>query len=79
MEMDGLTFWNIIVTLVIAPIVYNIKTNATELKRVDILLNMTREEIAKDYVTKSELTVSIDRVIDRLDRLDEKIDKLVTG
>jgi|TARA_B110000305_G_scaffold240369_1_gene310782 hypothetical protein len=79
MEMDGLTFWNIIVTLVIAPIVYNIKTNATELKRVDILLNKTREEIAKDYVTKSELTVSIDRVIDRLDRLDEKIDKLVTG
>lgn len=77
--MDGLTFWNIIVTLVIAPIVYNIKTNATELKRVDILLNKTREEIAKDYVTKSELTVSIDRVIDRLDRLDEKIDKLVTG
>ena len=79
MEMDGLTFWNIIVTLVIAPIVYNIKTNATELKRVDILLNKTREEVAKDYVTKSELTVSIDRVIDRLDRLDEKIDKLVTG
>ena len=79
MEIDGLTFWNIIVTLVIAPIVYNIKTNATELKRVDILLNKTREEIAKDYVTKSELTVSIDRVIDRLDRLDEKIDKLVTG
>jgi len=79
MEMDGLTFWNIIVTLVIAPIVYNIKTNATELKRVDILLNKTREEIAKDYVTKSELAVSIDRVIDRLDRLDEKIDKLVTG
>tara|TARA_R110001592_G_scaffold89442_3_gene263065 strand:+ start:459 stop:698 length:240 start_codon:yes stop_codon:yes gene_type:complete len=79
MEMDGITFWNIIVTLVIAPIVYNIKTNATELKRVDILLNKTREEIAKDYVTKSELTVSIDRVIDRLDRLDEKIDKLVTG
>ena len=79
MEMDGLTFWNIIVTLVIAPIVYNIKTNATELKRVDILINKTREEIAKDYVTKSELTVSIDRVIDRLDRLDEKIDKLVTG
>ena len=77
--MDGLTFWNIIVTLVIAPIVYNIKTNATELKRVDILLNKTREEIAKDYVTKSELAVSIDRVIDRLDRLDEKIDKLVTG
>ena len=74
-----LTLRNIIDTQVIAASVYNKKTNATELKRVDILRNKTREEIAKDYVTKSELTVSIDRVIDRLDRIDERIDKLVTG
>jgi hypothetical protein len=26
-----------------------------------------------------ELTISIDRVIDRLDKLDEKMDKLITG
>ena len=72
-------YWNIIITLVFAPIVHGIKTNATELKRVDILLNKTREEVAKDYVTKVELTISIDRVIDRLDKLDEKMDKLITG
>ena len=77
--MDPLTYWNIINTLVIAPIIHGIRTNATELKRVDILLNKTREEVAKDYVTKVELTISIDRVIDRLDKLDEKMDKLITG
>ena len=64
---------------IFAPIVHSIRTNATELKRVDILLNKTREEVAKDYVTKVELTISIDRVIDRLDKLDEKMDKLITG
>jgi len=77
--MDPMMYWNIIITLVFAPIVHGIRTNATELKRVDILLNKTREEVAKDYVTKVELTSSIDRVIDRLDKLDEKMDKLITG
>ena len=66
-------------TLVFAPIIHGIRTNATELKRIAILLNKTREEVAKDYVTKNELTISIDRVIDRLDKLDEKMDKLITG
>ncbi len=79
MGLDGMMFWNIMMTLVFAPIIHGIRTNATELKRIDILLNKTREEVAKDYVTKSELTISIDRVIDRLDKLDEKMDKLITG
>jgi hypothetical protein len=79
MGLDGMMFWNIVMTLVFAPIIHGIRTNATELKRIDILLNKTREEVAKDYVTKMELTISIDRVIDRLDKLDEKMDKLITG
>ena len=79
MGLDGMMFWNIVMTLVFAPIIHSIRNNATELKRIDILLNKTREEVAKDYVTKIELTISIDRVIDRLDKLDEKMDKLITG
>jgi hypothetical protein len=79
MGLDGMMFWNIMMTLIFAPIIHGIRTNATELKRIDILLNKTREEVAKDYVTKNELTISIDRVIDRLDKLDEKMDKLITG
>ena len=79
MGPDGMMFWNIVMTLVFAPIIHSIRTNATEIKRIDILLNKTREEVAKDYVTKMELTISIDRVIDRLDKLDEKMDKLITG
>ena len=79
MGLDGMMFWNIVMTLVFAPIIHSIRTNATEIKRIDILLNKTREEVAKDYVTKNELTISIDRVIDRLDKLDEKMDKLITG
>jgi len=79
MEFDGMMFWNIMMTLIFAPIIHGIKTNATELKRVDILLNKTREEVARNYVTKEEFAISIDRVIDRLDKLDAKMDKLITG
>ena len=79
MEFDGTMFWNIMMTLVFAPIIHGIRSNATELKRVDILLNKTREEVARSYVTKEEFAISIDRVIDRLDKLDAKMDKLITG
>lgn len=79
MEFDGMMFWNIMMTLVFAPIIHGIRSNATELKRVDILLNKTREEVARNYVTKEEFAISIDRVIDRLDKLDAKMDKLITG
>ena len=76
MEFGPEMFWNIIITLVLAPIFYSIRQNTTESKRLDILLNKTREELAKDYVTKNELRVGMNDLLDRLEKLDEKIDKL---
>jgi Tfp pilus assembly protein PilO len=54
-----------------------IKSQHDEIKRVTILLNRTREEMAKEYVTKSDNTVVLDRVMVRFDRLEEKIDRLM--
>ena len=65
-------------TLVFGPIIYSVRANATEIKRVDILLNKTREEVAIRFVTKEELIMNMDRVIERIDKLDAKIDKLIT-
>lgn len=76
MELTPYLFWNIFITLVLAPILYSIRQNASESKRVDILLNKTREEIAKDYVTKQELKNDFDILINRIDKLGEKLDKL---
>lgn len=66
-------------TLVFGPIIYSVRANATEIKRVDILLNKTREESAMRFVTKEELIMNMDRVIERIDKLDAKIDKLITN
>ena len=68
--------WNVLLTIVIAPMVYSIRQNFVELKRIDVLLNKTREEVAKNYVTKDEMESNTDRVIRMLNKLEAKLDKL---
>tara|TARA_A100001234_G_C12465246_1_gene316916 strand:- start:386 stop:628 length:243 start_codon:yes stop_codon:yes gene_type:complete len=75
-EVSPYIVWNIFVTLVLAPILFAIRQNVTEIKRQDILINKTREEIAKEYVTKSELKDDMSNIIDRIKLIDEKLDKL---
>ena len=70
-------FWNVILTLVVVPFGWAFNKMFQEVKRIQILLNKTREEIAKEYVTKKEMESDINRVIDRLDALDSKIDRLI--
>ena len=47
-----------------------------EQKRLDILVNKTREEIARDYVTREQLEKDLEKLIDSIDKIDEKIDRL---
>jgi hypothetical protein len=72
-EMD-VTLWNAALSLVSALMLFWVKVSTDEVKRIQILLNRTREEIAKEYVTKAEVHTDINRVLDRLDRLEKKID-----
>jgi predicted DNA-binding protein YlxM (UPF0122 family) len=66
--------WNAALSFVSALILFWIKTSSDEQKRIQILLNRTREEIAKEYVTKSDVHSDVNRVLTRLDRLEEKLD-----
>lgn len=66
--------WNIILSAAAGLFVWSLKSQMEELKRVQILLNRTREEMAKEYVTKQEVHNDINRVLDRLDRLESKLD-----
>lgn len=70
-------FWNFILTVLIGFVGWVLHEKSTELARITILLNRTREEMAKEYVTKVEVHADINRVLDRLDRLDEKLDRLM--
>ena len=69
--------WNTVLSLVIGIISWVLRDKAAELARVTILLNNTREEIAKEYVTKVEVHADINRVMNRLEVLDAKLDRLI--
>ena len=72
-----LTIWNILLSGALAVIGYVLKDKSDELKRIDILLNKTREEVAKEYVTKVDVHLDINRVLDRLDRMEQKLDAVI--
>ena len=69
--------WNVILTAGIGLVSWFARTTWAELNRVQILLNRTREEMAKEYVTKAEVHADINRVIQRLEALDAKLDRLM--
>jgi len=69
--------WNSLLSCLLALFAWIIREKSEELQRIQILLNRTREEIAKEYVTKVEVHADINRVLDRLDRLDAKLDRLM--
>jgi hypothetical protein len=56
---------------------WTLKTKSEEIDRLQILLNRTREEVAKEYVTKVDVHHDINRVLDRLDRLEGKLDTFI--
>lgn len=69
--------WNALLTAGLGLIGWVLKSYADEQTRLQILLNRTREELAKEYVTKAEVHADINRVIIRLEALDAKIDRLI--
>jgi hypothetical protein len=71
--------WNTVLSLLIGLLSWILKDKSAELSRVTILINRTREEVAKEYVTKVEVHADINRVMTRLEVLDAKLDRLIEG
>ena len=73
MVLELATIWNILLTVIVAPIAWYIKSQSDELKRVQILLNKTREQ----YVYKNDHKDDIEKVVEHLLRLETKLDSLI--
>jgi hypothetical protein len=69
--------WNIVLSFASAAALLWVKSMHDELKRVSILLSKTREENAEKFVTRADVHSDINRVLVRLDRLDEKLDAFI--
>jgi hypothetical protein len=72
--------WNIALSATVAIMGFLFKGKIDELDRLGILLNKTREEVARDHVTRSEVNIMVDRLGDRFDkafeRLEAKVDEM---
>ena len=74
--IDPHMIWNLFLTLVIAPVGLIVRNVMSEQKRIDILLNKTREEIARDYLTRDQIEKDFERLFDTINRIAEKLDRL---
>jgi hypothetical protein len=72
--------WNIALSVVVAVMGFFLRGKIDELDRLGILLNKTREEVAREHVTRAEVNVMVDRLGDRFDkafeRLEAKVDEM---
>ena len=73
MEMDSMMFWNLLLTLVIAPALWVFRSVIAEVKRIDVLLNRTREQMA----TRPEVKEDMQQVLQALHRVEDKLDRVL--
>jgi len=78
MEMLDLnTVWSATLTLLMSVMGYIVNEKFRELNRITILLNKTREEVARDNVTQAEVDRITSHIDQRFNKLEEKIDQLI--
>lgn len=72
--------WNVVLTAVVGVMGFFLKSKMDELARLGILLNRTREEVARDHVTRKEVDDRIDKFVSHVDqrfnRLEAKLDEI---
>ena len=74
--MDAALIWNTVLTVLIGVVGFFMTAKFRELDRISILLNRTREEVARDHITRSEFRADMKELIERFDRIESKIDNL---
>ena len=75
MEMDAL--WSIALTAGLGLMGWLLRSAYAEVQRISILLNKTREEMAREYVPKTDSSAVMSQIVARFDRIEEKIDRLM--
>ena len=74
MGVDGMMFWNIVLTLIVAPALWAFRQLYAEVKRLQILLNQTRES----YARRDDVREDMGLLLAHLNRIEDKIDKVLT-
>ena len=72
--------WNVVLSAIVGIMGFLLKGKFDELQRISILLNRTREEVARDHITRAEVRQDLEKIREHFDsgfdRLEKKIDAL---
>ena len=72
--------WNVVLTAIVGVMGFLLKSRFDEIGRLGILLNKTREEVAREHVTRKEVDDRFDKFVSHVDqrfnRLEVKLDEL---
>ena len=78
-----LLVWNVVLTGLVGIMGFMLRTKMEELNRLGILLNKTREEVARDHVTRREVDERFDKFLTHVDqrfnRIEQKLDDIRRG
>jgi molybdenum cofactor biosynthesis enzyme MoaA len=79
MSQEMLYLWNAVLTLAGVLVGLWAREKSSELARLNILLNKTREEVARENVTQAEIDKIMAHIDQRFNKLEVKIDQLIQG
>ena len=71
--MDNMMLWNILLTVLISAFGWAFSKMFSEVKRLQILLNKTREE----YLPRDDAQSQTTQILEQLRRLEEKLDRFI--
>lgn len=71
--------WNMVLTGLVGIMGFLLREKFAELSRLGILLNKTREEVARDHITRAEVRADMEKIVEHVDnrfnRLEQKLDQ----
>jgi hypothetical protein len=79
MDIDGTIIWNLVLTLGGGSLLYWMRGMSSQVNDLKNRVATTREEIAKEYITKAEVQEDMKEILNRFDRMEEKFDRFLAS
>lgn len=73
--------WNTLLTAMLAVVGFMVMEKFKEINRLGMLINRTREEVAREHITRAEVHRDLEKIMERFDtgfkKLEDKIDAMI--
>mgnify|MGYP003656600672 FL=1 len=77
MDASVSMIWNAILSLACGSFIWWMRGVSTKIDDNRKLLSRTREEVAKEYALKDDVEKDLNKIMDRFDRVENKLDNLM--